>query len=60
MTGLGRERKSWEGFQEEVTCQLVLKGRIGFSSGSKGVKEAAQGRGCTKGRGGEEGKEAAW
>ena len=43
MTGLGRERKSWEGFQEEVTCQLVLKGRIGFSSGSKGVKEAAQG-----------------
>ena len=43
-------------FQEEVSCQLVLKGRIGFSPGNKGVKEVAQGRGCTKGRGGERGR----
>ena len=39
-----------------MTCQLVLKGRIGFSPGSKGVKEVAQGKGRTKGRGGKRGR----
>ena len=53
-------------FQEEVSCQLVLKGRIGFSPGNKGVKEVARGKGggsgqrMHQGQRRREGKEVAW
>lgn len=50
MTGLVQERKAEAGFQEEVTCQLVLKGRMSFHPGSKGKRRWLRGKGRTKGR----------
>ena len=35
---------------------MVLKGRIGFSPGNKGVKGGGSGQRCTKGSGGERGR----
>lgn len=60
MRDLGQERKSWEGFQEEVTYQLVLEGRVRIFTRKQMDKGGHSGQRAQQVQRWGRGKKAAW